>query len=235
MLITKQKRTKHNQIACENMIQGVLVPNYITNNRILDAFKLTPKENFVMEQSKNSAYAESSLPLPENQQMLPDLTLAKMLEALNIQPQDKVLQIGTGSGYATAIISQLAQKVTGVELFPKLAKLTEKNLKDLKINNFNIIQADMFNLWDFDSPDTAGQINNKYDKIIFTGSSAKFLDKFTNLLQINSELITIIGQAPVMQVTKITKVSEKKNQVNILFETMVPELINAPKSDPFDF
>ncbi len=149
----KQQRAQMVQVAVKDV--GV------TNQRVLDSMLDTPREMFIPSRLRDSAYLDAALPIGEEQTISSPFIVAYMTEALNPQPQDRVLEIGTGSGYQAAILSPLVEDVYTIEIVRPLGERAEKVLKRLKYDNVHVKIGDGFQGWPEHAP---------FNKIILTCS-----------------------------------------------------------------
>jgi protein-L-isoaspartate(D-aspartate) O-methyltransferase len=143
---------------------------------------------------------------------------------LKLKPRDRVLEIGSGIGYLTALISQLAEHVTSVEIVPELLAFAGKNLATHRIDNVTLIQGDAAQGW-------AGE----YDAIVLSGSVPVLPEAFLNSLKPEGRLFAIVGDAPAMHARAITRAASGKFDSVTLFETVVAPLQNALQPERFVF
>lgn len=208
------------------MTEGQLKTDGVTNPSVIKAFLSISREQFVPDKYKNIAYMDGPIPIPEEQELLPPKTIGKILQALDIKKDDHVLQIGSGTGYMSALLATLAKHINIVELDSSLAQATGKNLEKNKIKNFKIINSDASFGW---------KSQTKYDIVIVTASMPELIENFLNNLCLNGKLLVILGKAPAMQVTLIEKIAQKKYRRSILFETVVPRLVGIATPEKFEF
>ena len=122
----------------ERMITKLREHYKIKDERVLEAMRVIPRHFFVPEALKTQAYKDNALPIPGNQTISQPYIVARMTELLELKPSSKVLEIGAGSGYQTAILTQLAHSVFAVERVPHLAEEGKSPLLNLGIKNFTI-------------------------------------------------------------------------------------------------
>ncbi|KPJ93653.1 MAG: protein-L-isoaspartate O-methyltransferase, partial [Gammaproteobacteria bacterium SG8_11] len=193
---------------------------------VLDLVSQMPREDFVPEEYRNLAYSDIHIPLGYGQTMLKPIQEARFLQALEIQPSDKVLEIGTGSGYMTALLAKLADRVISVEIVPELAQLAKAKLEAHGISNVIVETGDAANGWEQNAP---------YDVIVVTGSMPLMAESLKNQLNTNGRLCITIGQEPVMTVYLFTRIGENQWSEEALFETVIPSLQNVQQPDAFVF
>ena len=158
--------------------------------------------------------------------MLKPIQEARFLQVLDIQPSDKVLEIGTGSGFMTALLAKLADRVISVEIVPELAQQAKAKLAAHNIGNASIETGDAADGWPNNAP---------YDVIVATGSMPLMSESLKNQLTINGRLCLTVGAGVVMTVYLVTRISENQWTQEALFETALPVLQNVPQPDAFVF
>jgi len=209
-----------------NMIEQQVRPWNVLNLEILELLNQIHREDFVPEQYKNSALSDFEIPLGSGELMLPPRVEARFLQELNVQPHEAVLEIGTGSGYLTALIAHQALRVFSVDISQEASTDAGRKLASHDISNVTLEIGDGANGWDAHAP---------YDAIILTGSTPKLSDKFEQSLNINGRLLAVVGDLPNMEVMLISRISETEFKREVLFETVIPALQNAPEPARFSF
>lgn len=194
----------------QRMISQDLMGGGITNTRVLQAMRATPRHEFAPPKLFDKAYLDMSLPLGEHQTLTPPLLVAYMTEQLDPQPTDIVLEIGTGSGYQAAVLSPLVKEVYTIEIVDKLGKRAEKTLKKLKYDNIFTKIGDGFQGWPEKAP---------FDKIIFTCSPEKVPQPIIDQLKEGGRIIVPQGE-PYQQVFHLLK----KENGQITNEALRPTL-----------
>ena len=185
----------------------------ITDKKVIAAFKKIPRENFLPEELKKQAYNDFPLPIGHNQTVSQPTTIMIMLQALELKSTDKVLEVGTGSGYNAALISNILKqgKLYTTEIIPELAESSRLNLERLKIKNIEVIKTDGSKGHKEKSP---------YDKIIVTAACPKIPNILIKQLKIDGILVAPIGPLYNQQMLKIIKRQNKleiKNLGNFIF------------------
>lgn len=209
-----------------NMVEQQIRPWEVLDQRVLDLIARSPREEYVPERYRNLAYADMNIPLGQGQVMMPPKLEARLLQALEIDPNDTILEIGTGSGYLTSLLASLGKHVYSVEILPQLNEVAEKRLSDHGITNVTLEVGDGANGWEAHQP---------YDVIIITGSLPFLPESFPESLANGGRLIAIVGKPPVMDVTLARRVTEHGIAETTLFETDLPPLINARERERFIF
>ncbi len=208
-----------------NMVEQQVRTWDVLNPIVLDVLHNVPREKFVPDAYSGLAYADTEISLGHGQLMDKPLISARLLQELDVQAGDKVLEIGTGSGYLTALLAQLASHVVSIE---KNATFTEnacRALKELNVENTTLITGDAIDGCNENAP---------YDCIACSASFPEQVPEalLTNL-KIGGRMFAIIGQSPLMEATLITRVSETAWEHNVLFETETPSLLGLTATEKF--
>ena len=209
-----------------NMIKQQLRTGDVIDESILKLFREIARDEFVPTKYKDFAYSDMQLELPHQQRMMTPLEEAKILQALNLTGNETVLEVGTGTGFLTTLLSRKCKKLMSIDYFSDFTANAKINLNKYKCNNVELITGDAHKGWLEKAP---------YDVIVFTGSLEKLTE--THLLQIvpGGKLFAIIGKAPLMQ-GQLHTLDKKGNwHKEVIFETNIPCLINEPKPNGFIF
>jgi protein-L-isoaspartate(D-aspartate) O-methyltransferase len=207
-----------------NMIEQQIRPWDVLDQRTLDLIASVPREQFVPEDYRKLAFADINIPLAQGQMMMSPKVEARLLQALLLNPNDSVLEIGTGSGYLTALLAKAAKHVDSVDIFPEFIQTAAIKLKALNINNVTLQVGDAINGWNTDVD---------YDVIVLTGSVPVLKPHFQDQLIEGGCLFAIIGEEPIMQAQLITRINQTKTNRELLFETVLPPLLGAASSQRF--
>lgn len=210
-----------------NMVTQQISPWYVFQDTLLAVLKEIPRERFVLPAYVDLAYSDTALPLLEGETMLPPKIVGRALQALALTGKEKVLEIGTGSGYVTACLSKLAAAVISVEIHTSLLEQAKKVLSDLHYQHYVLQQGNAVEGWEIDAP---------YDAILVTGSYPLGVPEKlrAQLVPEGGRLFAIVGTAPNMKAVLITRQGEKYT-TEILFETSVPALMHAHQPKRFHF
>lgn len=209
-----------------NMIKQQCRAWGVLDDDILALFERAPREDFVPKRYQHLAFADMTIPLGHGQSMLAPKEEARILDALKISPNERVLEIGTGSGYFTMLLAHLAKQVDSVDIFEDFITLAALKLQSHNIHNVDIQTADA---------SMGYKKNTHYDVIVITGSLSILPKNFLAQLNHQGRLFAFLGKAPAMQATLMTKLDETNTQTNILFETVVAPLINVHAPSEFVF
>lgn len=201
------------EILRERMVREQLMPRGIKNQKVLDAFRKVERHKFIPENLRNSAYADFPVPIGEGQTISQPYIVALMTECLNLNGQDKVLEIGTGSGYQAAILAELAGEVYTIERFETLAKRAEAILNELGYTNIKIKVGDGTLGWEEAAP---------FDKIIITAASPQIPLPLTEQLRENGKLILPLGESFSQVLTLVEKKKGKLEFMDICGCVFVP-------------
>lgn len=214
------------QTASTNMIKQQLRTGDVLEEEILALFEVIPRDAFVPEAFKHLAYSDLQIPLNHDQRMMTPLEEAKVLQALSLKGHEIVLEVGTGSGFLTALLSRLCQKVISVDYFSDLTTNARKKLDQHQINNVELITGDASRGWLDQAP---------YDVVVFTGAIESVSE--THRLQVlpGGKLFVIVGKEPVMQGYLHTLGHDEQWQHQFIFETCIPPLIDKSKAKKFVF
>ena len=212
--------------ARHNMIEQQIRPWDVLDQRVLELIDGLPRDKFVPMAYLKLAYADINIPLNHGQVMMPPKIEARMLQALNIKSSDIILEVGTGSGYVTALLARSGKHVYSVDVYPDFVESAGRKLAELGISNVTLESGDAVNGWDSHAP---------YDVIAITGSLPALPDTFLQSLKIGGRLFVITGQEPVMEAYLITRNAEQSWVKQPLFETVLPPLVNASQPQRFVF
>lgn len=209
-----------------NMIEQQIRPWEVLDPQVLDLLFVVKREDFVPAAYRNLAFADLEIPLGSGQVMLAPRIEARLLQELGVQKTDKVLEIGTGSGYMAALLAARAEHVVTVECRPELADFARQNLERAGVANVAVEIGDGANGWSQRGP---------YDVILVSGSVPTLPDALLKQLRVGGRLAVVVGEAPVMEAQLITCVADGiYNTVN-LFETVTPALDSIAAKSGFAF
>ena len=209
-----------------NMIEQQIRPWDVLDQRVLDIMNSIPREQFVPENCRSLAFADTSIPLGHDQVMMAPKLEGRLLQALAIKSDNTVLEIGTGSGYLTACLANLGRHVTSIDIMPDFIAAAAARLESLNIKNVTLETADV----------AAGiEGDARYDAIAITGSLPLLQQQFYRNLEVGGRLFVITGSLPIMEARLITRIDEHNWASEVLLETCMPPLLNAAKPQDFIF
>ena len=218
--------TSYLQQCRDNMVEQQVRPCDVLDERVLDTLKQIHRDAYVPARYRNLAYADTAIPLNEREVMMHPTLEGQILQLLDVQPEDNVLEIGSGSGYLTACMANLACHVESYEIDPQLAQQARATLQAQGIFNIDIIVGDGLQ---------STPVNKKYDVIVLTGSVSELPDYFLQALNRNGRLFMVDGDAPTMQAHLIHRVGDNDCNDTVMFETVLPRLVNGEKPAQFVF
>ena len=209
-----------------NMVQQQIRPWEVLDQRVLDLINQIPRDQFVPEAYRGLAYADIEVPIGHGQQMMFPRVEARLLQSLDVKPNDKILEIGSGSGYLTACLANLGGQVTSLDIHEDFTGAVRARLDAQGIGNVELRTADGL----------AGEIaGGPFDVIAVTGSLPEVPDALKQQLTIGGRLFAVTGEAPAMEASLITRVDEHNWARESLLETCIPPLLNAGKPQDFIF
>jgi len=213
-----------------NMIEQQIRPWEVLDGQVLSLLSVVKRENFVPLAHKALAFADLEIPLQasgsQGQCMLAPKVEARLLQDAALQSTDKVLEIGTGSGYMAALLAHQAASVLSIEIDPTLAQLARHNLHSAGIGNVEVRQADGSQGAPADGP---------FDVIVLSGSVPDVPQHLLNQLKLGGRLLAIVGEEPVMRASIITRKGEQQWQTSEPWDTMAPRLQGFPEHNRFSF
>lgn len=217
-----------------NMIEQQIRPWEVLDPVVLDLLDRLPREQFVPAGQQALAYVDMELPLAspavEGECMLAPRVEARLLQDLAIRPDDKVLEIGAGSGYMAALLASLASRVVSLEINESLARMARENLQQAGITNADVRVADACA-----NGFAACAAEAPWNVIVLSGSVAEVPPALLSLLAPGGRLGAIVGEEPVMRATIITRVGDTSFQTAQPWDTVAPRLRNFPQASRFRF
>lgn len=208
-----------------NMIEQQIRPWDVPDTKLLSLLSAVKREQFVPEGRQQLAFMDLEIPLGYGAYMWQPKLEARVLQELKIGHNERVLEVGTGSGYFAALVSRLAVHITSVEIVPELSKQAARKLSEHGYDNVQLEVGDAATGWGA----------AKYDVIVLTGSVA--IDPKAYSLQLNpgGRLFAIVGDAPAMHAKVFKRLAQDVFECVTLFETNIAPLLNAPQPQRFVF
>jgi protein-L-isoaspartate(D-aspartate) O-methyltransferase len=195
------------------MVERQIKARGVTDKATLDACRKVPRHRFVLPQYINSAYADSPLPIEEGQTISQPYIVAFMTEALNLKRTDKVLEIGTGSGYQAAILAEICDSVFTIEIFPKLGNKTIELFAELGYKNIFVKIGDGYKGWPEHAP---------FDAIIVTCSPSHIPQPLQDQLAEGGRMIIPVGETHFQSLVLLEKKKGKLREEKVLPVRFVP-------------
>jgi protein-L-isoaspartate(D-aspartate) O-methyltransferase len=193
--------------------------------KVLAAMERVPREEFTPPAYRALAFADMNVPLGHGQSMLAPKLEGRILQALELQPDDAVLEIGTGSGYFAACLGALARSVKSIEIHPDLAATARASLDRTNVHNVTVEAADAYAYAD----------PARYDAVVLTGSLPVYDARFEQWLAVGGRLFVVVGQGPVMEAHRVTCTGPGEWLRESLFETAMDPLVHAAEPPKFVF
>lgn len=209
-----------------NMVEQQIRPWEVFDKRVLDLMGEAPRHEYVPSAYRNLAFADLHIPLGNGREMMSPKVEARLLQALEIQPTDKILEVGTGCGYLTSLLAALGGQVISVDTDTGLSAQAATNLSDHGIDNVTLEIGDASKGWEAHQP---------YDVIVVNGSMPCLPQSLNENLTIGGRLAAIVGKSPVMEALLIQRVGQKSWSDVALFETDLAALPDTEEPQHFVF
>lgn len=209
-----------------NMVVQQIRTWNVLDDSVLDLLYKIRREEFVLPANRAMAFVDMETPLGHGQVMLAPKMEARILQELLVQKTDKILEVGSGSGYLTALLAEKGAHVYSVEIVPELKAMAENNLRTHGITNVTVEQGDAAQGWSKHEP---------YDVIVLTASTPVLPETFLKSLNPGGRLFAIVGEDPVMEALLITCTAPGEFKTTQLFETCTAPFINALQPARFTF
>ena len=203
------------ELARRNMVQSQIQAGAVRDARVLGAFADVPREAFVPAAHRARAFAELEIPLACGQRMMTPRTEALTLEAVALQPGERALEIGTGSGFLAACMARLGAQVDSVEYHAELADTARAVLARCGCDAVRVQQADV---WDWEPAE-------RYDAIVATASMPYYDDRFESWVHPGGRLFAVVGQAPAMDAGVVHVLQPGRAWRESMFESQLQPLI----------
>lgn len=211
--------------AREQMIEQQVRAWDVLDARVLEILRKVPREAFVAPQHRFLAFADVEIPLPCGQHMLRPSVVGRLLQALTLSGGERVLEVGSGSGFVTACLKASGASVRSLEIFPELAQLARANITSLGMREVEIVTEDATRL----------ESDTRYDAIAVTASLPVLDERFQRHLTVGGRLFVVVGVPPVMEARLIRRITEDAWGTESLFETVIDPLAHATRPQGFVF
>ncbi len=209
-----------------NMVEQQIRTWMVLEPAALSALSTVEREKFTPTAYQALAYTDTEIPLAHGQTMLPPRIDARLMHDLHLQGHETVLEIGTGSGYLTALLAQRAQRVISLELHADLAQAAQAHLHAAGVHNAEVRVA---------NGATAVVAEAPFDAIVLGGSVHEVPVSLLQQLKVGGHLIAIVGEEPIMHATLFTRTGNQNWQTRELWDTAVPALEGFSKASSFHF
>lgn len=213
------------ELARTNMITQQIKTWEVLDQRVLELFGSMRREDFIPDTYRGVALADTTLPIGHGQQTMTPKTEARLLQSVAVQGTDRVLEVGTGCAWLTALLAKQADAVTSVDIHPEFVHAAKRKLAANGIHNATLEAADIF-CW---------ANRGQFDVVVFTGSLPVLGAGWQDRLKPGGRLFAVVGKAPVMEAQLISMQGERHCAKKTLFETELPPLIGAPDAADFEF
>jgi protein-L-isoaspartate(D-aspartate) O-methyltransferase len=212
--------------ARSNMVEQQIRTWDVLDQDVLDLLYTVPREDFVPPQHKALAFSDLQIPLGDHQHMWEPKLEARVLQELDVHKTDRVLEVGTGSGYLTALLAHRAAQVVSVEINPRLAEFGKANLERHGTDNVLLELGDAARGWAKHAP---------YQVIVLGGSTPLLPRAFLEQLDVGGRLLAVVGEPPAMSARLVTCTAPGAYNTVDLFETVLAPLANAERPSRFRF
>ena len=209
-----------------NMVEQQIRPWEVLDQAVLDLLYAVPREEFVPPAYRNLAFADLEIPIGEGERMMAPKVEARLLQSLALRKTERVLEVGTGSGYLTALLARSAAQVRSLEIRPALAAFGRANLEHHGLDNVTLEIGDGAR----GDPQRA-----PYDAIVLTGSTPVLPASLREQLAPGGRLFAVVGEPPVMVARLITRTAPGAYGTVELFDTVLAPLVNAEHPPRFRF
>jgi protein-L-isoaspartate(D-aspartate) O-methyltransferase len=209
-----------------NMVKGQVLPEEVTNPFIIDAFYKIPRERFVPRQLGRIAYLDANFPFNKGRILLRPATLARLLQALNPQGQDKILYVASGAGYGPALLGHMGVFVVALDSEEALTQEAERRLQELNLSSVHVVLGPLAEGWEQEMP---------YTKVIIEGSVEFIPVSLSSQLKDDGIIVTLRRRKTGrMEAVKFVKKGEIFTEIP-LFDAFAPQLNAFQRPKPFDF
>jgi len=209
-----------------NMIEQQIRPWNVLDPAVLSLLGSVKREDFVPAAHRTLAFMDIEVPLADGQVMLAPRVEARLLQELGLHRHEKVLEIGTGSGFMAALLAHKSQQVLSYEIRPALAAMARENLRHAMVMNAEVRQGD----------GAAGDASRgPWDAIVLSGSVAQVPQALLDQLKVGGRLVAIVGSEPMMHARRIIRTSERDFRTEELFDVVAPRLDGFGEPSTFSF
>ncbi len=209
-----------------NMVEQQIRTWEVLDERVLELLEKTHREDFVPVRYRKMAFTDMAIPLDHGQTMMKPVVEGRLLQSLELKPDETVLEIGTGSGFITACLAQMAKHVVSVDIHEQFSNEVAAKLKDKGILNVELETGDVMTGW---------QPEQAHDVLVVSGSVLSVPDHFRGWVNPSGRIFVVCGEAPAMEAKLYTKLNATEWREESLFETELARLIGAEVAPEFEF
>jgi protein-L-isoaspartate(D-aspartate) O-methyltransferase len=209
-----------------NMVEQQVRPWEVLDPKVLALLEATHREDFVPVRYRKMAFADMAIPLDFEQCMMKPVVEGRLLQALELNDDETVLEVGTGSGFVTACLAQLAKAVVSVDVFAQFTRDATARLKEKGLENVELVTGDVMSGW---------QPEQAHDVVVVTGSVRNVPDHFRGWVNPRGRMFVVTGDSPAMEAKLLTKLNATEWREESLFETDLARLVNAGRAPEFEF
>jgi len=206
------------EIARQNMIENQVRPWEVLDPRVLDVLSAVRRDDFVPARYRSIAFADMAIPIGHGETMMKPTVEGRMLQALGVKPGERVLEIGTGSGFVTACLARLGGAVTSVEIHADFADAARARVAAAGARNVHVEVADALRVF---------RAADRFDAVVVTGAIYAVPEVFRSWVAPAGRLFAIVGESPAMQAMLYTRADELHWREESLFETDLGYLTHA--------
>ena len=209
-----------------NMVEQQVKTWEVLDARVLELLETIHREDFVPMRYRKMAFTDMAIPLDHGQTMMKPVVEGRLLQALELNPDETALEIGTGSGFITACLAQLAKHVVSVDVHEQFSNEAASRLKEKGIQNVELETGNAMTGW---------QPEQAHDVLVVTGSVPSVPDHFRGWVNPGGRIFVVCGEEPAMEAKLLTKLNATEWREESLFETDLARLIDAEKAPEFEF
>lgn len=209
-----------------NMVENQVRPWEVLDGRVLEVIGRVRREDFVAAEHRQLAFADLCLPLGHGEVMMKPVVEGRVLQALELQPTDRVLEIGTGSGYLSACLASLSAHVVSVDIHADFIAAAAERLHQAGIGNVSLVTGEAVHAW---------QPDGLFDALAVTGAVAEIPPRWLTWLKPGARALVVSGQSPVQRANLLTHEAAGHFREEGLFETDLPYLVHAEPAPRFVF
>lgn len=209
-----------------NMVENQVRPWEVLDGRVLDVISRVHREDFVATAHRQLAFADLCLPLGHGEVMMKPVVEGRVLQAVELKPDDRVLEIGTGSGFLSACLAGLSAHVTSIDIHEDFTSAAAERLRAAAVENVTLVTADAVDAW---SPD------GEFDALVVTGAVFETPPRWLKWLKPGGRALVVRGLSPAQHATLLTHEGDGRFATETLFETDLPYLTHAEPPSRFQF